>query len=145
MKLLDVNLWLALVLSKHSHHQAALAWLEREEMPASLCFCRTTQQGLLRLLTTSEVLNLYGNPPLTNPEAWNVMEQFMEDERIIFLDEPEGIEKTWKTLALRGTASPKLWMDAWLAAFALCASLQMITTDKAFSQFKDLKVVRIEQ
>jgi predicted nucleic acid-binding protein len=27
-------------------------------------------------------------------------------------------------------------MDAWLAAFALCARFEMITVDKAFSQFE---------
>ena len=140
MKLLDVNILLALTLSKHSHHQAAVAWLEGEEQPASLCICRSTQQGLLRLLTTAEVLKLYGNSPLTNQEAWDVIEQFMADDRMTYLDEPTDIEETWKTLALRDTASPKLWMDAWLAAFALCAGLQMVTTDKAFSQFKGLKL-----
>ena len=143
MKLLDVNIWLALVLSGHTHHEAARAWLAGEKKSASLCFCRATQQGLLRLLTTAEVLAGYGNPPLTNREAWAVVERFMEDERITFVHEPEGVEETWKALALRDTNSPKLWMDAWLAAFALRAGLQMVTTDKAFSQFKGLKVVRV--
>ena len=143
MKLLDVNIWLALVLSGHTHHEAARAWLDGEEKSASLCFCRSTQQGLLRLLTTAEVLARYGNPPLTNREAWAVVERLMEDERITFVREPEGVEETWKSLAIRDAHSPKLWMDAWLAAFALRAGLQMVTTDKAFSQFKGLKVVRV--
>ena len=143
MKLLDVNIWLALTLSKHTHHEAARDWLDGEGKNASLCFCRATQQGLLRLLTTAEVLGAYGNAPLTNREAWKVVERFLEDERITFEKEPEGVEKIWKTLTLRDVNSPKLWMDAWLAAFALCSGLQIVTTDKAFSQFKGLKVVRI--
>jgi predicted nucleic acid-binding protein len=69
MKLLDVNIWLALVLSKHTHHRAARAWLEGQPESASLCFCRVTQQGLVRLLTTAEVLVGYGNPPLIRPPA----------------------------------------------------------------------------
>lgn len=57
MKLPDVNVGLALTLSQHSHHHhAARAWLDGEEEKASLCFCRATQQGLVRLLTTAEVL-----------------------------------------------------------------------------------------
>ena len=74
MKLLDVNIWLALVLSKHTHHRAARAWLEDQAESASLCFCRVTQQGLVRLLTTAEVLAGYGNPPLSNREAWDVID-----------------------------------------------------------------------
>lgn len=143
MKLPDVNVWLALALSGHTHHKAARAWLNGEEKSASLCFCRATQQGLLRLLTTSEVLAAYGNPPLTNREAWEVFGCFMEDDRVTFVNEPEGVEETWKSLAIRGTNSPKLWMDAWLAAFALRSGFQMVTTDKAFSQFKGLKVAII--
>lgn len=137
MKLPDVNIWLALTLSKHSHHDAAAAWLEAEEQ--GLCFCRATQQGLVRLLSTTEVMARYGNPPLTNREAWSVYDRFMEDDRITFAHEPEGVEEIWKTLAVRETSSPKLWMDAYLAAFALRSGIQMVTTDKAFSQFKGLK------
>jgi len=95
----------------------------------------------VRLLTTAEVLAGYGNPPLTNREAWNVIDGFMEDERFTFANEPENVEETWKTLAIRDTHSPKLWMDAYLAAFALCSGLQMITTDKAFSQFSGLDLL----
>ena len=69
MKLLDVNIWLALVLSRHTHHRAARAWLDGEQEGASLCFCRATQQGLARLLTTAEVLAGYGNAPLSNRQT----------------------------------------------------------------------------
>ena len=97
--------------------------------------------GLVRLLTTAEVLGRYGNPPLTNREAWEVYECFREDERITFANEPEGVEETWKVLAIRNTNSPKLWMDAYLAAFAIRSGFQMVTTDKAFSQFNGLDVL----
>ena len=141
MKLLDVNIWLALVLSQHTHHRAARAWLDGEQESASLCFCRVTQQGLVRLLTTAEVLASYGNPPLTNREAWDVIDGFMKDERFTFANEPEGVEETSKTLAIRDTHSPKLWMDAYLAAFAFRSGFQMVTTDKAFSQFSGLDLL----
>lgn len=141
MKLPDVNIWLALTLSRHTHHQVARDWLEGEEAGASLCFCRATQQGLLRLLTTAEVLARYGNPPLTNREAWKVYESFIKDERIAFAPEPEGVEDVWKALAIRTTPSPKLWMDAWLAAMALRSGFQLVTTDHAFSQFPKLNAL----
>jgi len=144
VKLPDVNIWLALALSGHSHHQVAKAWLEEILEAESIFFCRATQQGLVRLLTTSEVLAAYGIPPLGNRQAWELVEAFMADDRISFASEPEGVEEAWKTYALRETRSPKLWMDAWLAAFAKCSGFQMVTTDKAFSQFKglDLRVLK---
>lgn len=144
MKLPDVNIWLALALSGHSHHQAARKWLDVHETAASIFFCRQTQQGLVRLLTTAEVLSCYGIPPLTNRAAWEVIDRFMEDERIGFAGEPAGVEVAWKSLAIRDKHSPKLWMDAWLAAFAMASGFEMVTTDKAFKQFKGLKLMLIQ-
>jgi uncharacterized protein len=144
MKLPDVNIWLALALSGHSHHEAARVWLDGEEAADSIFFCRTTQQGLVRLMTTSEVMACYGIAPLSNRAAWRVIDCFMEDDRIAFAGEPAGVEEAWKNSAIRDTHSPKLWMDAWLAAFALCAGYEMVTTDKALKQFKGLQVRLIE-
>jgi toxin-antitoxin system PIN domain toxin len=138
VKLPDVNIWLALALSGHSHHAAARDWLDEQEATASVFFCRATQQGLLRLLTTAEVMTGYGIAPCSNREAWGVYERFMADERISMAHEPVGWEDAWRAYAVRDSHSPKLWMDAGLAAFALRAGFQMVTTDKAFSQFKGL-------
>ena len=140
--LCDSNVWLALVLSKHTHHTAAREWLETVEESASVFFCRATQQALLRLLTNTSVLKPYGNPPLTNREAWRIYEAFLADDRIALqADEPVGVERLWKELAVRGTASPKLWMDAYLAAFALAGRYSMVTTDAAFRQFRGLDLL----
>lgn len=147
MKLPDVNVWLALTLSGHSHHKVASDWLDARQSPASIVFCRATQQGLLRLLTTAEVMKGYGIPPCSNREAWSVIDQFMEDERITFSVEPAGVEEIWKKFAIRDAHSPKLWMDAWLAAHSLRGGFQMVTTDKAFSQFHglDLLVLKLKR
>ena len=83
----------------------------------------------------------YGNPPLTNREAWSVYEAFLADDRITFQAEPMGVESSWKELAVRSTASPKLWMDAYLAAFALAGRYSMVTTDAAFRQFRGLDLL----
>lgn len=108
MNLCDSNVWLSLSLSAHVHHRAARDWLDTTTEPQPVLFCRATQQSLLRLLTTAAVLAPYGNPPLTN------------------------------RLAATATAAPKLWMDAYLAAFARSAGCTLVTTDAAFTQFHDL-------
>ncbi len=140
--LCDTNVWLALSLSDHMHHKVARDWLETIEEPASIQFCRATQLGLLRLLTNAAVLAPYGNPPLTNKEAWAVYEAFAADDRIVLrTNEPTGVETRWKDLAVHSTASPKLWMDAYLAAFALSGGCRMVTTDTGFRKFSDLDLV----
>ena len=67
---------------------------ERLAGSACLCFCRVTQQGLVRLLTTAEVLVGYGNPLLINREAWDVIGGFLKDERFTLANETEGVEET---------------------------------------------------
>lgn len=142
MNLCDGNVWLALVLSKHVHHKEAKRWFEGVDEAATVAFCRQTQQTVLRLLTNAAVLAPYGNPPLTNREAWGVLEALQGDDRVVFVaDEPAGLESRWSSFALRDTASPKLWMDAYLAAFAAAAGHRMVTTDAAFRQFAGLEVL----
>jgi uncharacterized protein len=146
VRLCDSNVWLALALSKHVHHGAARTWLDTVEEPASIVFCRATQQSFLRLLTNAAVLGAYGNPPLKNREAWSAYEALLLDDRIVLrADEPAGVELRWKELAQRETASPKLWMDAYLAAFALTGRYQMVTTDAAFHQFRGLDALILGQ
>ena len=104
-------------------------------------FCRSTQQSFLRLLTTRAVLAPYGIPALSNKAAWSAYEGFLADERIAWAEEPRGLESSWKRLAAGSKASPKLWMDAYLAAFAMSGGYQLVTTDKAFQQFRGLDLV----
>jgi toxin-antitoxin system PIN domain toxin len=146
VKLCDSNVWLALALSKHVHHTATREWLETVKESVSVVLCRATQQAFLRLLTNASVLGPYGNPPLTNREAWAAYEALLTDDRITFrADEPAGVESLWREFAVRGTASPKLWMDAYLAAFALAGRYQMVTTDAAFCQFRGLDLLVLGQ
>ncbi|WP_395738997.1 type II toxin-antitoxin system VapC family toxin [Prosthecobacter sp.] len=146
MTLPDTNIWLALALSKHTHHAAASAWLDEQEETGSIFFCRSTQQSLLRLLTTAGVMSVYGNSPLSNKDAWEVYESFIADDRIEFRQESSGLNAIWKKLAARRTSSPKLWMDSYLASFAVASGMQLITTDKAFTQFPglDARVIQAE-
>lgn len=68
MHLCDSNVWLALALSAHVHHSVARDWFESVEVPATVLFCRATQQAFLRLVTNAAVLAPYGNQPLSNTE-----------------------------------------------------------------------------
>ncbi len=56
MKLVDSNVWLALALSGHDFHETAEDWLRTKTGADKLLFCRSTQQSLRQLLTTTAVL-----------------------------------------------------------------------------------------
>ncbi len=135
----DVNVWLALSVPQHAHHALAVDWFS-ESTDRTLLFCRSTQQGLLRLLTTAAVVAPYKLKPLSNRQATARMNNVLEDARVGFADEPQGLSDQWFTLADSRQASPKLWMDAYLAAFAITGGYRLVTIDKAFKQFKGLKV-----
>ena len=137
-------MWLALAIDEHIHHVAAREWLRTIEDRASVLFCRATQQALLRLLTTASIFAPFGSAPLTNQQAWNVYDAFLADDRIVFqAREPAGLDLRWRAFASRDTASPKLWMDAYLAAFAQTGGYRLVTTDAAFKQFSALDLLLI--
>lgn len=83
MNLCDSNVWVALTISDHPFHAAALRWFESVQEAGAVLFCRATQQSFLRLLTSAAVLALYGNAPLTNREAWRLYEALLADDRIV--------------------------------------------------------------
>ena len=141
MKLADTIVFLALALSRHLFHNAALAWLDTQPKTRGVLFCRSTQQSFLRLLTTEAVIKPYGTLPLTNAEARTIDEGFLADPSIGAANEPVGLEAHWKALAAHETSSPKLWMDAYLAAFAIAGGYQLVTTDQGFARHKGLDLL----
>lgn len=145
MTLADSNVWLALALSKHEFHVAVRTWLAEQKTAGSVLFCRSTQQSFLRLLTTAAVLAPYGIPPLSNEAAWKTYEGFLADERVAWAHEPRGLERQWQKWAENSKAAPKLWMDAYLAAFAQAGRHRLVTTDAAFTQFKGLDLLVISE
>ena len=128
LNFLDSNVWLALVWGRHSRAAPARAWFERSADEQFL-FCRFTQLGLLRLLTHESVM---GCDVRTMAGAWEIYDRICSDERIALLAEPEALEPRLRTFSKSRHASPKVWADAYLAAFAGTAGLRLVTFDKAF-------------
>ena len=63
----DINVWVALTYEGHVHHSTAATWFTQLPPHVTLAFCRFTQLGLLRLLTTAVVM---GDEVMTQPQAW---------------------------------------------------------------------------
>lgn len=123
----DANVWLALVWERHIHSDRAREWFEGEG-GAQFFFCRFTQLTVLRLLTTEAIL---GHDTLTMSAAWDVWDKAWADTRISLLAEPEGLEAGFRSRSRLSPASPKVWADAYLLAFASTAGLRPVTFDRA--------------
>jgi hypothetical protein len=63
--------------------------------------------------------------------AWEVWDQLWSDDRIAMLPEPDGLEPRLRVHSRLGSASPKVWADAYLVAFASAAGLKLVTFDRA--------------
>lgn len=136
-KLLDINAWLALFLEGHSQHTIARRWYAEETIaPAELCFCRSTELGLLRLLTQQQVMQACGQNPFTNEEAVRFLSQVQRDEAIGFVGEAPGTRALWLAFSRCGQASPKVWMDAYLAALAVTQDMELVTFDSGFRNYQ---------
>lgn len=133
--LADVNFWLALNFEKHPHSVSAWQWLEGLDATSCL-MCRMVQQGFLRLATNPRVTS----SPLTHAKAWIVYDKFLSDERIEFVEEPPDMELAWRSFSKGRKFSPKIWNDAYLAAFASTARLKILTFDKGFKAYEGLSV-----
>ena len=95
-----------------------------------------TQQGLLRLSTNPA---LFGEECISMTKAWEVYDMLLHDPRVFFMNEPEGLDSLWRRYTIPFTYSPKVWNDAYLAAFAKCMDLTVVTLDKGFQQYSELK------
>jgi toxin-antitoxin system PIN domain toxin len=125
----DVNVWLALLRADHIHRQAATAWWT-EDQSDELLFCRFTQLGVLRLLTTAAAMN---NQPLSMRKAWAAYDRLLQDPRVVLVPEPPGFDTVFRTIAVSDVASPKVWADAYLLAFANQTGSRLVTFDKGLA------------
>jgi toxin-antitoxin system PIN domain toxin len=127
---LDINVWLALSLRDHRYFESAWAWYRTLTPRTVLLFCRITQLGLLRLLTTQIVM---GPGTLTQAQAWEAYDRLLKSAGADYIDEPAGMETIFRSLSGSRQASPKEWADAYLAAFAEAAGLTLVTFDRALA------------
>lgn len=99
-------------------------------------FCRVTQQAFLRLVTTSALQQAYNSPLISNAAALAKYRSLLTHPQIGWLDEPAGCELLWHRLAGLDSASPKVWMDAYLAAFAIGHEVELVSFDADFRNFE---------
>ena len=141
--LFDTNIWIFLLFDQHPFHQPATDCLNTFSHRNSVLFNRETQKSFLRLVTTASITKGYGCDPLTNAQAWQCFHHFLQDDRISYAEEPPKLNQIWEFMSSSENASPKVWMDAYLAAFAKVSNLQFVTADAGFQQFPDLNLLLV--
>lgn len=134
--LFDSNVWLALTFSAHPHHPLAKGIFAEASAEYPACFCRATQQSFLRLATTPVILTAYGADGFTHRDAAKLIQTLSGLSAVSTLEEPSDLESRWLELARLPSASPKVWMDAYLAAFAIRHETEFVTLDRDFQNFE---------
>ena len=136
--LLDVNVWLALAIQEHPHHDAAAAyWVDHGRTPRH--FCRLSAMSFVRLLSNP---NLMSGKPLTLSKAWERYQRFSALPGVAHAIEPRGLDERLGLL-ITPRLPTRLFTDAYFAALAQCAGLRLVTFDKDFERFEPLTMLRL--
>ncbi len=138
--LADVNVIFPLLVSRHQHRKKALEWFDSAAV-GDVVINRLARLGALRLLCNAQVMGADVLQPKTALAALQVLEA---DERITLLHEPDGLDELLKKLASPCATTPNLWTDAYHAAFAVMAGLQLVSFDRGFSKFRGLDFLLLE-
>ena len=77
----------------------------------------------------------YGAKSTTNRDALVVLNALQALPQVALRDESPGVFALWCQLAGAGTASLKVWMDAYLAAFAIAGGLTLVLLARDFNNF----------
>lgn len=117
----------------HPHHQAAREWFDALENEDTTEFCRMTQNSFLRLLTTRLTANY---EPLKNNEAVRHYLKLQTDFAVRFVAEPQGMEDIWLKWSAGREVAPKIWMDAYLAAFAFTGKMRLVTFEAGLTKYQ---------
>jgi uncharacterized protein len=134
--LLDVSVWLAATVERHAQFRTASAWFDVQQR--SLALCRVAQMGFLRLLTNPSVMQ---QDVLSRQEAWEVIDRLSRDPRVVWADEPTGLESAWRALSAGADKDHKLWTDDYFAAFAQAVDMPFATLDhRCASRYPSVRV-----
>ena len=132
----DVNFLLAFAVDTHTHHKDVLLWLNTKTS-GEVVVCRVAQIGFLRLLNTPAVMK---EGVLDTDACWAAWVRLLNDGHFSFdTTEPQALDAKFSQFTNNKKYSPRLWTDAYLAAFACANDHTLITFDRGFTRFEGLK------
>ena len=133
--LFDANVWLAAIFPTNPFHATARQALQQTIPAHPAVWCRSTQQSFLRVASTPALHKAYGAERMTNRDAVVALDALLALPQVALRDESPGVFSLWCQLADAETASPKVWVDAYLAAFAISGGLKLVSLDRDFKNF----------
>ncbi len=97
---------------------------------AELAFCRFTQIGLLRLLTTTTVM---GRDCHTIKQAWTVYDLWAGDPTVCYIEDPLDVTVQFRRITTSSGhgVAPKAIGDCYLLALSVAARATLVTFDSA--------------
>lgn len=136
MILVDANLLLYARLSCYGEHKAAHTWLDRHlNARAGVALPWESLLAFLRLSTNRRLFP----KPLPMDVAWRQVREWLALPSTWSPRPTERHEATMETLVLGRGLSPKLIMDAHLAAMAIDHRLVLCSADRDFKRFDGLR------
>lgn len=141
MLCVDVNVLLHLSNRGSRSHEAASAWFaDATASGEPIVIPESVAVGFVRLATGRYV----SARPLTPEQALDVLESFLDSPRITMFAARSSSYATFRStvmaLGLRGNDVP----DAWIASVARDLSAAVVTFDRGFRRFPDLRVLLLE-
>lgn len=132
----DVNVWLALAVQEHPSHSMASRWW-MEDAADQVLFCRVTALGLVRLLGQERVM---GEGTLPMDQALELYEAFLSLVEVGWAEEPIGVDALWRSLMRLQQLTGRHCTDAYLASLAQHQDLRLVSFDRDYQRFSDLRM-----
>ena len=137
MILVDANVLLYAYQPRSEFHQRCRAWVEEAfsgEEP--VCLAWVTVLAFVRISTNPRIFE----QPLLPGEAAATVASWLERPSVSVLEAGERCWEIFRQLLVDAQASGPLVTDAFLAALALENGATLVTTDRDFTRFPNLKL-----
>jgi toxin-antitoxin system PIN domain toxin len=135
--LVDANILLYAYQPRSASHERCRAWVEDAfsgEEP--VCLAWVTVLAFIRISTNPRVFER----PLLPAEAAAAVASWLGRPSVSVLEAGERCWEIFRQLLVEAQASGPLVMDAFLAALALENGATLVTTDRDFARFPNLKL-----
>jgi len=135
--LVDANVLLYAYQPRSEFHQRCRAWVEEAfsgEEP--VCLAWVTVLAFIRISTNPRIFE----QPLLAAEATAAVSSWLERPTVSVLEAGERCWEIFRRLLVEAQVSGPLVMDAFLAALALENGATLVTTDRDFTRFPNLKL-----
>jgi toxin-antitoxin system PIN domain toxin len=139
VRLLDVNVVLAAHREDHPHFEVARAWLDRTlTTRSSFSVTDLVAGSFLRVATNRRIFSL----PTPVPEAFDYLRALRDQPSHVMLGPGPLHLEIMQRLCVDGDAHGDLIPDAQLAAIAIEHASELVSFDRDFARFAELRWTR---